>query len=569
MKISKARRYVGVVAVLALAATACTDDEPSVEPTGTGTGAASDGIFSTYIIEPEHLSVANTNESEGNAVMRSLSKGLVDYDPQTTEPFNQVAASIESDDFTTYTVTLNEGWTFHDGEAVTAQSFVDSWNYNAYAPNGAQVAGFFSAIEGYADVNPAAPEATADDPSPTPPPPTAETMSGLTVVDETTFTVTLSAANPQWTLQLGYLAYHPVPSAFFDDPVTFEEAPIGNGPFMMEGAWNHDVKISVRRYDAYAGTDPALSGGIDFQIFADDNTALNAFRDGTLDIVDQVPPDEIPLVAQEFPEGLEESPQSAFNYLGFPTYIFDQDDEAAIALRRALSLTIDRATNASTVLNDAVDPLDSIIPPVIPGSRAGTEPCQWWTYDPEEAVAQFEAAGGLDYLNSEFPDGLVFWFNSGSVHELWTEAIANSWTQILGIPSDSITFQALEFSEYLPLLDAKGVTGLYRLGWGMDYPSPQNFLEPLYHSGQVPPNGSNNFDFNDPEFDALIAQGNAAATLDEGIPFYQQAEDIICDKLPVTPHHLSKNTFVSSENVSGVYVDAFGDINYTQISVAG
>ncbi len=38
----------------------------------------------------------------------------------------------------------------------------------------------------------------------------------------------------------------------------------------------------------------------------------------------------------------------------------------------------------------------------------------------------------------------------------------------------------LDFAEYLPLGDAKGFTGPFRLGWSMDYPSPQNYLEPLY-----------------------------------------------------------------------------------------
>ncbi len=46
-----------------------------------------------------------------------------------------MAESIESDDATTWTVTLKDGWTFHDGTPVTAQSFVDAWNYTALSTN--------------------------------------------------------------------------------------------------------------------------------------------------------------------------------------------------------------------------------------------------------------------------------------------------------------------------------------------------------------------------------------------------------------------------------------------------
>ena len=55
----------------------------------------------------------------------------------------------------------------------------------------------------------------------------------------------------------------------------------------------------------------------------------------------------------------------------------------------------------------------------------------------------------------------------------------------------TILVHDLDFAEYLPLLDEQGVTGPFRLGWSMDYPSPQNYLEPLYSTAALPPNGSN------------------------------------------------------------------------------
>jgi ABC-type transport system substrate-binding protein len=165
--------------------------------------AAGGGIITTYIGEPEWLMPPNTNESEGNAVLSALFRGLIDYNPETSEPeFTGVAESITSaDEGLTWDIVLKDGWTFHDGTPVTAQSFVDSWNYSAYGPNAAQVSGFFSSIAGYADLQ----CGTVTEPDPDTgedvevadcegQPPASETMSGLTVVDDLNFTVTLEQA---------------------------------------------------------------------------------------------------------------------------------------------------------------------------------------------------------------------------------------------------------------------------------------------------------------------------------------------------------------------------------------
>ncbi|MGI9597734.1 MAG: ABC transporter substrate-binding protein, partial [Acidimicrobiales bacterium] len=105
--------------------------------------------------EPEHLFPTNTNESEGSKVLDTLFKGLVEFTSETTEPYNEVAESITSDDGgKTWTITIKDGWTFHNGEPVTANSFVDSWNFGADAANAQQNNSFFANMVGYADLNP-------------------------------------------------------------------------------------------------------------------------------------------------------------------------------------------------------------------------------------------------------------------------------------------------------------------------------------------------------------------------------------------------------------------------------
>jgi oligopeptide transport system substrate-binding protein len=122
------------------------------EPTDAAEGEASDAIVSTYIGQPESLTPTNNTESEGSAVLDALFTKLIDYDNDSGEPVMANAESIETEDNQTYTVTLKEGWTFHDGTPVTAESYVNAWNYAANGANAQSVAGFFVPIAGYDEV---------------------------------------------------------------------------------------------------------------------------------------------------------------------------------------------------------------------------------------------------------------------------------------------------------------------------------------------------------------------------------------------------------------------------------
>jgi oligopeptide transport system substrate-binding protein len=121
-------------------------------PAGEGSG---DRSITVRGCAPENpLVPAMTMESCGGQVVDQLFSKLIRYDPDTAEPLYEIAESIESEDNQTWTIRLKDGWTFHNGEPVTARSFVDAWNWAAYAPNGTLNSYFFQAIEGYAELQP-------------------------------------------------------------------------------------------------------------------------------------------------------------------------------------------------------------------------------------------------------------------------------------------------------------------------------------------------------------------------------------------------------------------------------
>ena len=396
---------------------------------------------------------------------------------------------------------------------------------------------------------------TTASPEDTTPPDTESTLAGLTVLDDLTFQVELSQADPEFAIQLAYNAWFPLPTVALEDPDAFEEAPIGNGPFRMDGTWEHDVRIPLTRYEDYVGEDAPQIDNLEFAIIDDLNTAYNEVRAGSLDVLGPtIPPDQIATAPDEFGDRYGKSSSTSFTYLGFPTYL----DELTPDHRRALSMAIDRQSIVDVIFSGSVVPAFSTIPPIFAGAR--TDVCQNWNHEPEAALELWNAAGPLDEI--------TVWFNTGGGHEDWVEAIANMWRDTLGVAT--VNFESLEFSEYLPLLDAQEVTGPFRLGWGQDYPSPLNFLEPLYASYNPPPVGSNNPFYDSAEFDDLLAQGKAAVAasgqLVDGIPLYNAAEDVLCNDAPIAPIYFRTNQFVYTEGVDNVFFDSYSDLGYTKIT---
>ncbi|CCG01884.1 peptide ABC transporter substrate-binding protein [Blastococcus saxobsidens] len=550
MKLSK--RNSGLVATAIAAAllmTACGggDDEG-----GEGGGSADGGgSYSLAINNPENpLVPGNTTESEGAQVIKALWTGLIEYAEDGEVQYTGIAESIESDDNTTWTITLKDGWTFHDGTPVTASSFVDAWNYTAYSPNAQGGSYFLSNIVGYKDL-----QAPTDDAGEITGDPVATEMTGLEVVDDQTFTVTLNDPFAQFPVTVGYNAFFPMAEAFFEDPEAAAlDTPIGTGPFQAEGPFEEGVGITLSKYDDYAGENEANAETLEIDVYSEITTSYRDVQGGNLDVVKDIPADVIATAPAEFGDRFIERPSSSFTYLGVPTYDPRFADKR---VRQAFSMAIDRGAITDAIFNGTFTPATDAIAPVVDGYREGA--CEYCELDVERANQLLDEAG----FDRSMPVDL--WFNAGASHDAWVEAVGNQLRENLGI---EYTLQGnLEFAEYLPLLDSKGITGPFRLGWAMDYPSPQNYLEPLYSTAALPPAGSNVTFYSNPEFDQLIAQGNQAETNEEAIDFYQQADDIILEDMPIIPMFFGVEQIVHSEDVSDVVIDVFGQIDTARVKV--
>jgi ABC-type transport system substrate-binding protein len=544
VKLSKRKSALVATAIAgAMLMSACSGSDNSGNG---GSSASTGGTFSVYIGEPENpLIPGNTTESEGDQVVNSLWTGLIQYAKDGSVQYTGVADSIKSDDNIAWTITLKDGWTFHDGTPVTAKSFVDAWNYTAYSPNAQQTSSFFDKIEGFSAL-----QAPTDADGNVTGEPTAKELTGLKVVDDTTFTVKLAAPFAQLPVILGYNPFFPLPESFFADPAAFGKKPVGNGPFKADAEFVPGTGITLTRYDKYAGEDAAHADSVEYRVYAEQNTAYTDAQAGTLDVVDVIPPDAITSAKDEFGDRYLENPSAQITFMGMPTY---DPRYADPRVRRAISMAVDRKAIADAIFNGTRAPADSFIAPVVDGYRKGV--CDECKLDAKAANALLDEAG----FDRSKP--IELWFNSGAGHDAWMQAVGNQLKQNLGV--DYVLKGELEFAQYLPLLEGKGATGPFRYGWAMDYPSPQSYLEPLYTTG-----GSANYDYySNPKFEALVEEGNSASNNDDAVKAYQGAEDILLQDMPMIPMFFGLYQSVHSDKVDNVAIDIFGRVKVADVTV--
>lgn len=517
---ARRRGAVAMTAAAALVLAACGNGGDGNGDGGNGTAdnggaeAAGGGTVSAYNCEPQNLMPSNSTEVCGSWVLEQLFTGLTQVDYETYEVVPGVATDWESnDDQTVWTFELGEDWTFHNGDPIDANTFVETFNWVVDPDNAQQNTSFYDVIVGYEDVVEG----------------NAEELEGVTATDDYTLEFELNEPFSPLPMMLSYTGFYPMPAAAFEDPDSFEQSPVGNGRYQMDGEWEHDVQIAVDRYEDWSGEEPGVPERIEWHIYSDVETAYLDVQAGTLDIMDSVPPNRLGTMEADFGDNQAMFDTSSFTYMGLPLY---QDEFQDKDVRHALSMAIDRQLIIDNIFDGAQVPAGNIIPPMLPEARE--DACDYCEFDPEAAADLYEEAGG--------PSELTVYFNSGAGHEDWVEAVSNQWQEHLGI--ENVSFESLEFAQYLDLHDNQEVTGPFRLGWVLSYPSPQYAMEPIYTTGK----SSNYANFSNEEFDSLIAEANASDPEAAG-EVYQQAEDILLEEMPVIPMWFQSYGVVHSDRI--------------------
>lgn len=534
----------GGLAASALAAlAACGKNENAASAQGDSAVKATDGgTFKYYISDPVAIDPYNLQESEGTQVGHVLFDSLVEWDWDKSDVKAKAAASWEiSDDNTVFTFHLKDA-KFHNGDPVTAESFKRGWQrlVDPSMATPGEIGYHLSPVMGYDEMAQGS----------------AKEISGLTCPDDKTFVVTLSAPMADFLAVCCHPGLAPVPQAAIDDPDSFLLAPIGNGPFMMDGKWESGQYINVKRFEDYYGDKPALDA-INFSIQKDPKTAYSELEAGNMDFC-QIPTGRIQELSEKFGksvDGYTISP-SRQALLGAEASVYflavNLEDEtmANKDLRHAMSLAINRQNIVDTLFESGREPADNVFPPIIDKKGGSWEFAE---YDPEKAKQIIDEKGlaGTTVKLS---------YNSGGGHEDIMSCIQAD-LQTVGLTVEQDT---KEWAAYLQGL-TDGSFQLGRMGWIADYPTLDNFIYPNFYS-----TADNNFSrYNNPEVDAAIDAARAIADEDERKDAYRKINQMVADDMPIIPIMFYAHQHVASDRVNELYYNAQGIADLGHASLRG
>lgn len=545
-------RAVTLLIGLALVASACGSSDDKKTPSGQtgGSEGKQGGIFRLGIVEPTAIDPYNSQESEGQNVTKAIFEGLVTLDSATAQIKPGVAESWNRNDAcTSWTFKLRSGSQFSNGETVTAQSFIDGMNRAALKAAASDTAQFMSGIQGFDAVHGATDKE-----------PTATTMTGLTAPDPNTLVVALSKPDCDFDKVVLQPVFSPVPKTAGAATArgTFADMPIGNGPFKMKEPWQHDKSITLARNDLYYGTKASLDE-VQYTILPSQNAAeleYKNFQAGQADYA-RMPPELIPQAKATYePQGQFIKKDSyGINYLLVNVVNPPLNNADA---RKAISYAIDRDAIISGVFKGLQTKATSIVPPPFKDYYQANV-CSSCTFDLAKAK-DLANKGGLK------PGTHVsFLFNTGGGHEAWTQAVKQQLETNLGLVVD---YNGIPFRELLVKEAAADATGIYRAAWSADYPSPDNFLRPLLSKQSLPP-GDNRGRYDNPAFDKLLDQGQAAKDDATKIKAVKDAEKLAIDtdQALIPLWYRTQYRLVNSEKFTGVDMDFFENPTLAKIKL--
>ncbi len=542
---------VSAIAPLALVAAACGGGGDTSSGSQSSAGGAGGEISIRSCTPQNPLIPANTNEVCGGNVLDAVEAKLVHYNADTAAPELDIAQSIDTTDNQNFTVKLKPGIQVpgrHRGHREELRGRLELRRLRAERqPERVllhPVRGLYRRAVRH--------HQSAGDSDCKNQPPKAKTMSGLKVVDDHTFTIKTSEKVSNLPVRLGYTVFAPLPDSFFKDPKAYAAKPIGAGPFKVDSI--SDTEMVLSKFADYSGKNKPNVDKVTFRIYNDDGSA--AYNDvvaNNLDITDLIPTDRLTgdLYKTELPDrnGIRDTGIIAVN--SFSPIDPNWKD---IRMREAVSMAIDRDLINKQIFNGTHPPLDGWVSPVVDGFKAGAcgDNCK---YNPDQAKKLYAEAGG--YKNGP----LTIAVNGDGGHKPWADAACNSIKNTLGL--DCVTKVYPTFAAMRTAIGKREVSGLFRSGWQMDYPSIENFLAPIYGTGA----GSNDTGYSSKAFDAKLAEAAAATSSDEANQKYQEAEAILGKDFPTMPMWSQSTPFGWSDRVTDVKMTPFSTIDLTSVKV--
>ena len=495
------------------------------------------------LAEPQELDPQLIAAYTDQNIAVALFEGLCALDERTSQPVPGVAEKWEtSPDGLTYFFHLRPTAKWSNGDPLTARDFVASWRRVLAPALAAENAYLLYPLKNAAALNSGRLTDSA--------------ALGAEALDDHTLRLTLEHPTPYLpalTAQPVWFPVNPRVLAKFGDvnqrlPAwTRPENLVGNGPFTL-AEWTPNARLVVAKNLAYWDAASVRLERIVFFPTESPEVEERNFRAGQVHVTYSLPTSKLDTYRTTNAAALRLDPFLQAIFLRFNT---TRPPFGDARVRRALSLAVDRAAIASSVLRGAQNPARSFTPPDCAGYTArATVPTDYEAARRLLAEAGFPAGRGLPILdlqvrNDEYQPRLA-------------EVLQAQWKKELGV---TITITPLEQKTWVQNQQTLNYT-LSGAGWIGDFIDPVTFLD-LFVSG-----GGNNWTgWSDPAYDQLIATAAHTPEAKERYELFQQAERILLQQAPIIPLVFGARNFLLDAAVRGLDPAPLGIYQYKKISL--
>ena len=593
-----------LVMVLSLAACGGSKKPANNENEEGTTTTAANSIAVCLASEPDTIDPALNSAVDGATMLAHLFSGLAKWAQDdegkliiAPDAAEELVDGVENEDGTvTYTYTLRDGLVWSDGQPVTAGDFAFAWQRAASTDLGADYGYMFEVVDGYADI-------WATDDAGNFVNPDAEL--NVKATDEKTLEVTLANHVSYWNELLAFPTYFPVREdvvsndAWATDPSTY----VCNGPYKLTG-WEHNSVITVEKNPDYIDADEIKMDKIQFFLSDDTNNMLTNFKNGTWQLIDDVPTNEIPNLKTDYPDEFVVAGQIGTYYVCWninehilpasSTLTGAEAEEAKDEIRRATALLFDRNYIVEQITQAGQLPASSFVAMGMTNpdgtqfyETAGESKDYVGYYDVSVDAYEDNFTQAVEILKkyytydeatgmfTDFPT-LTYLYNTSDSHKAIGEYLQGALAAV------GITMN-LENQEWSTFLNTRksGDYSIARNGWLADYNDPICFLDMWttvsgnndvqFGKGDNANVAIYNMDLTPYGYDIKVENGTWAETYDVLIStikgctdnetrydLMHLAEDMLMDTGCIVPLYFYTDIYMLDDSVSGFYSNPHG-----------
>jgi peptide/nickel transport system substrate-binding protein/oligopeptide transport system substrate-binding protein len=477
--------------------------------------------------DPATLDPAQLTDYYAITVANQIFNGLVEFDAHLNVVPDLAQSWSSSRDGVVWTFNLRRAVQFHNGREMTADDVVYSLSRLLDPAVHSPLSSLLDKVKGASAFQEGS----------------ARELEGIRAVDRYTVQITLSDPFTPFISILGLPHTAVVPKEEVERLAgDFAAAPVGTGPFRF-GRWERSREISLEANKQYFLGRPALDH-VRFLIFPGNavGSMIRAFERGELE-ESPIPPERRQEMLNSNTYKVIRKPVLSILLFGFNLERppFDQRE-----VRQAFNYAVDKIRMNHEIQANRYVVAKGILPPGMPGYNPEV---QGYSYDPDKAkelLAQAGHPGGRGLA----PLTISSTLKSTEIRQE-CDAVLHYLTNI-GVDAELGEFP--DWPAFKRALE-QGKTQLFRYAWYADYPDPDNFLYPLFHSKSA----TNYFHYSNPTVDGLLDEARRETDDLRRVKLYREAEQLILNDAPAVMflHRTYEELF--QPYVEGIEPSALGD----------